>query len=61
MPIAREIKLNRLLWAVGPPRFLMADTVPHPSLSPGVVESVIRSFFAHQPAAALPKLTSQFK
>jgi len=49
MQIAREIKLNRLLWAVGL-TILMADTVPHPSLSPGVVESVI-SRFAHQPAA----------
>jgi hypothetical protein len=51
MQIAREIKVNRLLWAIGL-TVLMADTVPHPSLSPGVVESAI-SRFVHQPAAVV--------
>jgi hypothetical protein len=40
MQIVREIKLNRLLWAIGL-TILIADTVPHPGLAPGVLQGVI--------------------
>jgi hypothetical protein len=39
MNIAREIKINRLLLAI---LFilLLADTVPHPNLAPGLLQSL---------------------
>ena len=41
MQIIQEIKIERLVWALGI-TLLIADTVPHPHLSPGLVEHGLR-------------------
>ncbi len=48
MQTFREIKWNRLLIAISA-IVLMADTVPHPGLAPGVVQRVV-SHFSAKPA-----------
>jgi hypothetical protein len=57
MPILRDIKVSRLVFAIGA-MLLIADTLPHPNLSAGVIAHSVDWLQASRAATERPAATA---